>query len=109
MVKIKLNFVNYNGYQPDALELENVEFSQLNPGASSDINGKPLIIDNSNSFPLFGSYGGNRCSISIINGGGKKPTKKRVVVKGKPKVVYKGPRGGEYIKQNGGFVSLKTL
>jgi hypothetical protein len=39
----------------------------------------------------------------------KKPTQKRVKVGGKERVVYEGPRGGEYIKQNGGFVSLKKL
>lgn len=60
--------------------------------------------------PSDGKYNGDIVfNIRNITEGGKKPTKKRVVVKGKPKVVYKGPRGGEYIKQNGGFVSLKTL
>jgi hypothetical protein len=39
----------------------------------------------------------------------KKPTQKRIKVGGKDRVVYEGPRGGEYIKQGGGFVSLKKL
>lgn len=38
----------------------------------------------------------------------KKATKKRVEVKGKKRVVYEGKRGGEYIKEGGKFVSLKS-
>lgn len=40
---------------------------------------------------------------------GKKATTKRVKVNGRVHVVYKGSRGGEYIKHNGSFVSLKNI
>lgn len=36
-------------------------------------------------------------------------TKKRVTVGKAKRVVYKGPRGGEYVKVNGKMVSLKSL
>lgn len=38
-----------------------------------------------------------------------KKTAERVKVGCQNKVVYEGPKGGKYIKQNGGFVSLKDL
>jgi len=47
-----------------------------------------------------------------VNGGGntiKTRTNKKVQTKKGSRVVYKGPRGGEYIKMNGGFVSLRKL
>ena len=49
------------------------------------------------------------------SGGGKakkpnlKATDKRVTVGKAKRVVYKGPRGGEYVKMNGKFVSVKSL
>jgi hypothetical protein len=43
------------------------------------------------------------------SGGTKKPTKKRVKVNGKNHIVYEGQRGGQYIKQNGGFVNIKSI
>ncbi len=49
-------------------------------------------------------------------GAGKKKTKKepkktseRVKVGCQDKVVYVGPKGGKYIKQGGGYLSLKSL
>jgi len=47
------------------------------------------------------------------NGGRKKtPTKKRtserIVVNGKSRVVYQGPRGGKYIKSGDHFVRVET-
>jgi hypothetical protein len=41
--------------------------------------------------------------------GGKKVTKDHVLVGGKSKRVYLGPRGGKYVKQNGKFVSIAKL
>jgi hypothetical protein len=46
-----------------------------------------------------------------INQGGKrlaakKPTSKRVMIDGKNRTVYVGPKGGEYIKKDGKFVSI---
>jgi hypothetical protein len=38
-----------------------------------------------------------------------KTTSKRIKVDGRERVVYEGPRGGKYIKQNGTFISLKQL
>ncbi len=35
-------------------------------------------------------------------------TNERALVGGKSRVVYKGPRGGRYIKKGGEFVPLKT-
>lgn len=42
-------------------------------------------------------------------GGSKKRTQKKIKVQGKERVVYKGPRGGEYVKVGGAFKSLKSL
>lgn len=42
-------------------------------------------------------------------GGGKKKTKKSVMVGKVKRVIYEGPRGGQYIKQNGGYVALRTV
>lgn len=42
-------------------------------------------------------------------GGGKKKTKKSVMVGKSKRVIYEGPRGGQYIKQNGGYVALRTV
>jgi hypothetical protein len=39
----------------------------------------------------------------------KKATSHRVKVGGAERVVYEGARGGQYVKMNGGFVSLKDL
>jgi hypothetical protein len=39
----------------------------------------------------------------------KKATNRRVKVGAVDRVVYEGPRGGQYIKMNGGFVNLKSL
>jgi len=36
----------------------------------------------------------------------KKPTSKRVMIDGKNRTVYVGPKGGEYIKSKGKFVSI---
>lgn len=41
--------------------------------------------------------------------GKKVKTEKRVKVGCQNKIVYEGPKGGKYIKQNGGFISLKDL
>lgn len=38
-----------------------------------------------------------------------KATKKRIQYKGRSRVVYKGPRGGEYIMVKGEYVSVKKL
>lgn len=40
---------------------------------------------------------------------GPKPSEKRVMLGGKPRVVYIGKRGGEYVKKGGEFISLKSL
>lgn len=48
-----------------------------------------------------GTYGGKKSS--------HKKTQKKVKVQGKERVVYKGPRGGEYVKIGGAFKSLKSL
>lgn len=50
----------------------------------------------------------------IINEGGKKIstkkiTTKRIKVGNVNKIVYKGSRGGEYIKMNGKFINLKEI
>jgi len=37
---------------------------------------------------------------------GPQPTDERVLVKGRTRVVYKGPKGGKYIKKDGMFVRL---
>jgi len=37
---------------------------------------------------------------------GPQPTDERVLVKGRTRVVYKGPKGGKYIKKDGKFVRL---
>ena len=42
-------------------------------------------------------------------GSAKKASSERIMVGGKPKVVYVGSRGGKYIKKNGKYVSVKTL
>jgi hypothetical protein len=56
---------------------------------------------------------GTICEVSHLcktnNAGGKLPTTKRVKVGGNIRIVYQGKRGGEYIKMNGGFVSLAQL
>lgn len=49
-----------------------------------------------------GAHGGKKTK-------GKKATSKRVKVGGAERVVYEGPRGGQYIKMNGGFLNLKEL
>jgi hypothetical protein len=56
----------------------------------------------------------NEVYYKIIPDGGKKLstkniTTKRIKVGNVNKVVYKGSKGGEYIKMNGGFISLKKL
>jgi hypothetical protein len=52
----------------------------------------------------------NLCFDKKTPGGSrKKATKKRVKVGGNERVVYEGPRGGEYVKMNGGYVSLKQV
>jgi hypothetical protein len=38
-----------------------------------------------------------------------KKTSEYVIVAGKKRVVYQGPRGGKYIKKAGSFVSIKKL
>ncbi len=38
-----------------------------------------------------------------------KPTSERVTVGCQKKIVYEGPKGGKYIKQNGGYQSLSDL
>jgi hypothetical protein len=57
---------------------------------------------------IFSSLGGGKSKIHKKKST-KKPTDKRVKVGHKEKVAYEGLRGGEYIKQNGGYVSLKKL
>lgn len=46
---------------------------------------------------------------NVLQGGGKKKTKKSVMVGKVKRVIYEGPRGGQYIKQNGGYVALRTV
>jgi len=38
-----------------------------------------------------------------------KPSEERIVIDGKKKVVYVGPRGGRYVKKDGVFVSLRKM
>ena len=45
---------------------------------------------------------------SNAGGSNLKKSKQRIQMGGRQLVVYKGPRGGEYIKQKGKFVSLKA-
>jgi hypothetical protein len=45
--------------------------------------------------------GGSACSHT--------PSQKRVLIGGKPRVVYQGKRGGEYIKKGGEFISLSKV
>jgi len=49
---------------------------------------------------------------SLTCGGGAskfKKTKERVMVKGKPAIVFQGPRGGKYIKRKHQMISLSKM
>jgi hypothetical protein len=39
-------------------------------------------------------------------GGAPKPTLKRITLNGRPRIVYVGPRGGEYIRKHGTFIRV---
>ena len=39
----------------------------------------------------------------------KKATSKRIQIGKKQQIVYEGPRGGQYVKQNGGFVPIHSI
>lgn len=52
------------------------------------------------------------CMLGPITGGKTKDLKatdKRVVIGNTKRVVYEGSRGGQYIKKDGKFVSLKSM
>lgn len=50
------------------------------------------------------------CETIVDHSGGRKAkTQKKVKVQGKERVVYKGTRGGEYVKIGGAFKSLKSI
>lgn len=49
------------------------------------------------------------CAKSAQRGCGPVASTERIQMGGRSRVVYKGPRGGAYIKQGGEFVSLKSL
>jgi len=50
--------------------------------------------------------GGKRKSAAKSKSAAPKPSAERVLVKGRKRVVYVGPKGGKYIKSKGEFVRL---
>ena len=75
-------------------------------GAQNVPNGAAVVTRNANGATAASANGSARGGKKSK---GKKATSKRVKVGGAERVVYEGPRGGEYIKMNGGFVNLKEL
>jgi hypothetical protein len=94
--------------------------NQLNEKFKFNLNGRPLFIcfQNINN-PLYSSTDTNQSTselsipdvvrwIQSAPKGGKRvhlktPTKERVVVEGRRRIVYEGPRGGRYIKTKSGY------
>ena len=69
--------------------------------------------NNSRLLQIVGSDGNNAVVENFLQSGGKrktmKKTNKKVKVGNVQRVVYVGTRGGQYVKMNGGFVSLSKL
>lgn len=108
----------------DELFLE--QFNSIGDGEKGIIityNYKPLISEdeesayekwnNSRLLQILDSNGSNTVVETFLQSGGKKKTMKKTNKKVKvgkvERVVYVGTRGGQYIKMNGGFVSLSKL
>lgn len=87
------------------------------PGTFTDYNGKVWNVTwDETGKKLWFENGGVRCDADAyaVQMGGKKTsvkkaTKKRFSYKGHERVVYVGGRGGEYIKLNGKYTSIKQL
>lgn len=77
-----------------------------------DISTGEDLINKANGI-LHTEYGNEKVTCTGQYGGAtknnKKKTQKKVKVQGKERVVYKGPRGGEYVKVGGVYKSLKSL
>jgi hypothetical protein len=77
---------------------KNVQFGQLS--------------DNLTSFEYVGSpVSASSASISMTGGSHKKciATGKKMLLQGRLRNVYEGPRGGKYVKKNGKYVSLSSF
>lgn len=81
-------------------------------GIYTDFNNKQWSYKTENGNVYFtNNETGQQCDAPLKPqmGGTKQASKKRFEYKGQKRVVYVGARGGEYIKLNGKYVSIKQL
>lgn len=94
-----------------------IEIQKINPPEKYKLTRDYFTLSTKNGFRFESAsvdINGTVATLSLVHkdiarGGHKVKTCEKVIVDGKKRIVYRGIRGGSYIKTNGCFISLRQL